>query len=190
MCELRCASRNRKRSVQILPPTRPVATPADLGAAETLGDLFLVGARGYYSRENKRGMYDDAIFIIHQQSALGFNANTDPSVFRPGIATLECGVWRYRIGIHGLSKPKSRQYEALVQAEPVLVTRDGGKAERGWFGINIHRGSRLTTSSLGCQTIWPDQWSEFITTVKLWMGDTGQKTVRYILMERQGTWQR
>jgi hypothetical protein len=45
------------------------------------------------------------------------------SAFRPGISALVTGLRQYRIGTHGLSKPKASQYTAHVQAAPVTVLR-------------------------------------------------------------------
>ena len=149
--------------------------------------VILVGKPGYYlsmgkAGQNDRGIYDDAIFLISPTAFVTFNANTDPSIFRPRIATLRPGKWLYKIGIHGLSKPKEQQYKALVQAAPVTVGRDGQGLDTGWFGINIHRGGRNSTSSLGCQTIPPDQWPEFIAIVEAEMKRHGQKTIPYVLL--------
>ncbi len=155
--------------------------------------VFLVGVRGYYEQSmgsplgNDRGLYDDAIFIMSRADFRAFNANTDPSRVRKGygfgakkgMAVLQPGVWQYKIGLHkGL-------YRALRQAGPVMVKRDGEPAylDRGWFGINIHKGGRNTTSSLGCQTLPPAQWEEFITTVSALTDRHHQKIIPYILIE-------
>jgi lysozyme len=59
-----------------------------------LEEVFLIGIRGYYQDSmgkpgiNDRGIYDDAICLLAPNLFLTFNANTDPSVYRPGIATL------------------------------------------------------------------------------------------------------
>lgn len=148
--------------------------------------VALVGCRGYYRKsadDNERGVYDDAIFIITPESFVAFNANVDPSVFRPRIATLQKGLWRYKVGIHGLSRPASQQYTALVQAAEVTVSRDQAEPETGWFGINIHRGSNSGTSSLGCQTIPPAQWPAFISMVQSELKRYGQKTIPYLLVD-------
>lgn len=153
----------------------------------------LLGSRGYFRDSmgvigrNDRGIYDDAIFLVTPTAFVSFNANCDPSVARDGIASLEAGhVYLYRIGIHGLSKPANQQYEALVQAGEVWVQRDGGKREKGYFGINIHRGGLNTTSSLGCQTIHPSQWAAFITLVDSELSRHGAKTIPYLLLAYQG----
>ena len=107
------------------------------------GKVHLVGVRGYFldsmgkKSQNDRGIYDDAIAIVSPSGILTFNANTDPATFRKRIANLKKGLWKYKIGIHGLSKPKSQQYKALVQADKVTVHRDQVGNDTGWFGINI-----------------------------------------------------
>lgn len=177
----------------ILPPAKPRLSSravrellAKHGATDAVA---LLGVRGYYRDtmgvpgDNDRGIYDDAIFLQAPSATLSFNANTDPSRYRTGIASLRCGTWRYRIGIHGLSKPRSEQYVALVQAAEVTVDRDNAPAETGWFGINIHRGGFNGTSSLGCQTIHPDQWRSFISTVQDLLRRNNQHTLPYTLIE-------
>ena len=157
-----------------------------LFAAGVRDKVAIVGCRGYYRKtadENERGVYDDAIFLVTPDAFVAYNANVDPSIFRPRIATLQKGLWRYKVGIHGLSKPAAQQYTALVQAGEVTVSRDGTKPETGWFGINIHRGSNNGTSSLGCQTIPPAQWDSFISTVRSELKRWEQKTIPYLLVD-------
>lgn len=178
----------------IVPLTRPELSHGlamtllkDAGVTEPVAVL---GRRGYYRDtmgapgENDRGIYDDAIAIVTPSAFVTFNANCDPSAFRPGVAVLKAGVWRYRLGIHGLSKPKARQYTALVQAAPVTVKRDGAGEETGYFGINIHRGGYNTTSSLGCQTTYPAQWDAFIALMKNEVARYAVQTFPYCLTER------
>lgn len=175
----------------IAPATRPRITRAEveklLARNRVERDVALVGIRGYYLNtlgapgQNDRGIYDDAICVISQQAFVTFNANVDPSVHRRAIAVLQPGVWLYKLGIHGLSRPKSQQYRALVQAAPVTVLRDGVGADSGWFGINIHRGGNTTTSSLGCQTLPPPQWPAFIALVESEMKRCSQTTIPYLL---------
>lgn len=176
----------------IVPTTRPKQTREEtekLLAQHGVADGFgLLGVRGYYLKtmgdpvKNDRGIYDDAIFLLSPATHQPFNANCDPSVTRPGIATLKPGSYLYRLGIHGLSKPKARRYEALIQASPVTVWRDGRAEDTGYFGINIHRGSRTQTSSLGCQTIYPTQWDEFMVWVKAELIRHGRVTIPYVLI--------
>lgn len=179
-----------KAKLPFLPPARP---KKDRAAIENLARLhgvtqpiYLVGIRGYYHDDhgdNERGIYDDAIFLVTPQSFVAFNANVDPSVFRRGIAKLKSGVWSYKVGTHGLSKPKDRQYTALVQAGVVTVQRDGQGEDTGEFGINIHRGGNTGTSSLGCQTIHPSQWDAFIGLVRSELGRANQRIIPYLLTQ-------
>jgi lysozyme len=175
----------------IQPPARPRISRKELQQLllehEVSSPVGLVGIRGYYrdsmgeAGTNDRGIYDDCIALVSPDTTATWNANVDPSVHRPGIASLVPGVWRYQIGIHGLSRPKDQQYKALVQAAPVLVHRDRKGHDRGWFGINIHRGGKGGTSSLGCQTIPPDQWPAFIALVEQEMRRNGLSQIPYLL---------
>jgi lysozyme len=185
----------------LLPTTRPEATRlevstklAAMGIDENRYHVHLLGVRGYNldamgeRGHNDRSMYDDAMFLITSTGFFRtFNANVDPSAYRNGVANLCPGTWLYKLGIHGITRPKFLQYEALVQAAEVEIVRDGSSArEKGWFGINIHRGGNFTTSSLGCQTIPPGQWNEFISTVKSQLDFHDQTILPYVLIERQG----
>ena len=121
----------------MLPAARPQQakskTQALLTKARVADEVALVGIRGYYRDsmgevgKNDRGIYDDAIFLISPNAYATFNANTDPSVKRQGIAVLKPGVHRYRKGKHGLSKPGGG-YPAHRPANPAEshpVTRAG-----------------------------------------------------------------
>lgn len=148
----------------------------------------LLAIRGYYLDTmgavgaNDRGMYDDAIFLVTPSTIHAYNANTDPSRDHPNVATLAPGVWLYRIGTHGLSKPLEKQYRALVQAADVTVTRSpDNHRDTGRFGINIHRGSLNSTSSEGCQTIYPLQWDGFIGDVASALHAAERNTIEYVL---------
>ena|SRR5436190_13112633 len=181
--------------MKIVPPSRPLQTRAQtdaLIAGRITIDpkhVYLLGVRGYYRDtmgapgKNDRGIYDDAIILRSPTSHVAFNANTDPSVARKHIAVLKAGVWMYQVGTHGLSKPKAQQYTALVQAGEVTVIRDQEGPDTGFFGINIHRGSVSGTSSLGCQTIFPDQCPAFIALVQSELKRAGQKIIPYVLVE-------
>lgn len=176
-----------------MPPARPRETREQISARlrerGIIEPVALYFRRGYYLRtmgnpvRNDRGIYDDAAFLVSPSAFLSWNANTDPSIRREGIAVLRPGVWRYRIGIHGLSRPRRDQYEALVQAARVTVRRDGVGDDTGWFGINIHRGENSTTSSIGCLTIPPAQWPEFIGAVKREMRKYTMPTLPVLLEE-------
>jgi lysozyme len=152
--------------------------------------VCLVGIRGYYSETfqpsgNQRGIYDDAIILISPSVHATFNANTDPSVYRKGIAVLKTGVHRFKKGNHGIAKPDGG-YPALRPAnakEELPVTRDKEGDSMG-VAINIHRGGYNSTSSAGCQTIYPAQWDSFINLVYGEMARYSQKTIPYLLTEK------
>lgn len=182
---------------KIVPPTKPKqgenATRALLVAAGVTADVALVGVRGYYrdtmgeEGKNDRGIYDDAIFLVSPTAYASFNANTDPSVRRPGIATLKPGVHLYKKGKHGISRGPG--YPALRPATPgeqLPVVRDGVTNPRPGVAINIHRGSINSTSSEGCQTIHPSQWAAFVSLVYAEMERHGAKRIPYLLIENQG----
>lgn len=157
--------------------------------------LTIVGIRGYFSSigptsNNDRNIYDDAIILRVPSLKIfsTFNGNTDPSSVHKGFGTakqtkgmavLKTGIWPvYRFDKHNGSQP----HEAICQrAEKVTVMRDGDPPypDTGNFGINIHRGGFTKTSSLGCQTIPPEQWDEFYhqasTAAKQLWGDDWKK---------------
>lgn len=156
--------------------------------------VVLVGKRGYFrdsmgaAGTNDIGIYDDAMFVYSPTAYSAFNANTDPSVRRKGIATLVPGVYSYKLGNHGISRPGGG-YPALRPAtknEELPVFRDGKPSDRPGVAINIHKGGYNTTSSEGCQTIYPDQWNAFYALLTGEMKRYGQKTVLYVLVEQQG----
>jgi lysozyme len=160
-----------------------------LRKAGVTDQLALLGVRGYFKDtmgeigKNDRGIYDDAIFVISPSAYVSFNANTDPSYYRDGVAVLLPGLYRYRKGKHGISKGSG--YPALRPAtkdEALPVMRDGKGISTGYH-INIHRGSNNSTSSLGCQTIPPSQWMAFQTLVYEQMDRYSQTTIPYLLIE-------
>jgi hypothetical protein len=182
----------------MIPKNRPQQkrqdTERQLKSAGVTDPVCLVGIRGYYRDSmgakgaNDRGIYDDAIILVSPNAHVAFNANVDPAgvginpKVRKGFASLATGVWRYKLGQHGLRS--GNPYKALVQGGPVTVNRDGGKAETGYFGINIHKGSVRSVSSEGCQTIPPAQWPAFITMVETEMRRNNAKTVSYVLTSK------
>jgi lysozyme len=95
------------------------------------------------------------------------------------MAQLKSGVYRYKIGQHGISR--GNPYKALVQAGPVTVMR-GDKEETGFYAINLHKGGRTTTSSEGCQTIPPQQWDAFIALTESELKRNNAKTLSYVLV--------
>ncbi len=198
----------------IIPGSKPQRTQAQLAQQltpfnidRTKHPFVVVGIRGYYKDTmgapgvNDRGMYDDAIFIDTPDTFAAFNGNTDPSKHRPGagfsdatkgIAKLKPGAWFvHKLDFH--NSTVHGPYRAICQRlGDITVIRDGknGKdyEDTGSFGINIHKGSYNGTSSLGCQTIHPDQWKSFISLAmdlaKRYFGDAWEKTViPYVLLE-------
>ena len=181
--------------MSIIPNSRPKLGEAKIRAllksSGVTSPVAIVGIRGYYSETfapsgNQRGVYDDAIFVVSPNSFAAFNGNTDPSVFRKGIATLSTGIIWYRKGKHGLSrKPPYVPYDALRPAtdgEHVLVTRDG--IAKPWPGtaLNIHKGGNNNTYSEGCQTLPPDQYSAFIRLAYSEMDRAKITKVPYLLV--------
>jgi lysozyme len=191
----------------ILPPNTPRLSSSELrqrieqfNIDRTVFPLIVVGIRGYYKtsmgnpENNDRGIYDDAIFIDTMNSTISYNANTDPYKVKKGqgfgnqkgMASLKAGCYF----VHRWDKHNGN-YFALCQREGVVtVIRDGNPdyEHTGNFGINIHKGGFNTTSSLGCQTIYPEQWGWFIKTIKVELQrffpiDWKTKIVPYILLE-------
>lgn len=133
--------------------------------------------------DNDFGIYDDAMFICTDLQFASFNANVDPTKYEGSTACLELGTWYFKIGTHGLNKTPEQRYQALVQADKVIVIRATGVREGGFFGINIHKGGIGSTGSLGCQTLYPTQWDNFIDLVKTILNKSGQSKIPYLLID-------
>jgi lysozyme len=154
--------------------------------------VVLVGIRGYYRDSmgkvgaNDRSIYDDALFIVSPTHFSAWNANTDPSAYRKGIASLEPGVHRYRKGNHGISRPGGGYpaFRPATKNEELPVSRDGVADPRPGVAINIHRGGYNTTSSEGCQTLPPAQWDRFYAALSGELKAHGQKDFPYVLVNQ------
>lgn len=183
--------------MKIIPPNRPLQPRANTQdlirtyAYDSPADQVVVlGVRGYYRDTmgkpgvNDRGIYDDALFIYSPTVHAAFNANTDPSVIRKGIASLVPGAYRYRPGKHGISRPGGGYpaFRPATKDEELPVTRDGVVNPRPGVAINIHKGGYGTTSSEGCQTIFPDQWAAFHALLMSELSRYNQKTFPYVLV--------
>lgn len=175
--------------------------------------VVLIGIRD--KTNNRINVYDDTLAILTPTGFTAVNGNVDPSVNRPGIATLQPGVYKYKIGIHGIhhldlehsaadkaiydlmlktgEDPKHIEgrilpYWAFRQAGPVKLLRggktapemDGWPADPAW--IDIHCGGYNTTSSEGCQTVFPDFWPHFRSFGFAAMREANQEYVQYILI--------
>jgi len=161
---------------------------------QPLPALYLVGIPGYYWRTmgdpavNDRGIYDDAFFIVSPNVFASFNGNADPSIQKRGIATLLPGVYPYRPGNHGISRPGGG-YPAFRPGRtsdiPLPVRRDGEAtvpSARPGIAINIHRGALRSTSSEGCQTVPPAQWDAFHSLLSAEMKRAGVRWFEYLLL--------
>ena len=130
--------------------------------------VIVVAIRGYNldmgkDDVNDRRIYDDAHFIVTPRGMVKFNGNTDPNGYRKGygkgsskgMACLDEGVWFFGRGPH-----KGRP--AFRQAVPFRVIRDGNPPypHTGYHAINWHDGGQSSTSSLGCQTNRPSDFSK------------------------------
>jgi len=179
----------------IVPASRPQQkreiTERYLLKAGVKDSVALLGVRGYYLNtmgargKNDRSIYDDAIFVISPTCYVSYNANTDPSFFRKGVAVLIEGLYRYKKGNHGISRGKG--YPALRPAtknEALPVMRDELGLSTG-YNINIHRGGTNSTSSLGCQTIHPSQYDSFINLVYGEMNRYKQTEIPYLLVAQK-----
>jgi len=155
-------------------------------------DFYVLGVRNYYTDSfdpggSGRGLYDDAIFVVSPDTFASFGANTDPSFFRKGVASLMPGWYPYRPGKHGISRPGGGYpaFRPATRGEALPVIRDGesGRSQRDGIAINIHRGGNNATSSEGCQTIHPAQWDAFHALVTMELKKYRQKSFWYGLIE-------
>lgn len=191
--------------MMILPWSKPKATRERVIAAarrqwhldqrkqqtqRALPELFVCGVRGYYRDTmgqpgvNDRNLYDDALFVVGPDTFAGFHGNTDPSPFRPGVATLIPGCYPYRPGMHGISKGNGYPaFRPATHGERLPVTRDGSDEITTGVALNIHRGGWKNTSSLGCQTIHPAEWTAFHALLHHALKNTQLKRFWYILTE-------
>jgi lysozyme len=177
----------------MLPPSRPRLASSEVEKIihrhKVIDPVVVVGIRGYYCQsmgdpaKNDRGIYDDAIFVWSLSPVCAaFNGNTDPSRFRPGIASLVEGVHRYRRGMHGISRGNPYPaFRPATKGEALPVRRDGETEISDGIAINLHRGGNSTTSSEGCQTIPPVQWDAFYSLLDGEMKRHKVSTFPYIL---------
>jgi hypothetical protein len=168
---------------------------APFGIDRSKFPVVIVGYRGYYKNsmgvpgKNDIGIYDDAVFIDSPNITAAFNANTDPSVLRPGMATVKSNMvfYAHTIDYH---RGKNLPYLAVCQrAGSVRVIRAGNPPyEDEGRGCNIHRGGYQTTGSEGCTTVYPDQWDSFISAVvdqakRYFGGKWKTSIIPYVILE-------
>jgi lysozyme len=159
-----------------------------------------MGAKG----KNDRSIYDDAFFVVTPTVFAAFNGNTDPSIYREGVATLKCPqvIW-YKPGIHRAGSPGG--HPAFRQDAPVIVFRDwtqkfkvgvvhkkygvclgdGYWTDAGfsdYFWTNNHRGGYKGTSSLGCLTVPPQQWDAYYNLIMSELKRHGLKRFQMVLI--------
>ncbi len=140
------------------------------------GKVAVLHIRDYYldtigkPGKGDRNTYDDASWIILADRCIAFNFSTDPSAYRRGMATLVSPVSWIIPGKHKILSPSG--YAAFRQFRNVKVVRDDFGEETGYFGINLHRGGVLGTSSEGCMTVPPLQWKEYRDTIYRALGVT------------------
>lgn len=174
--------------MNIINYSRPKTTRSEIEHILALkcvqGKVVVVGVRGL-SGKNQIGIYDDGIFIVTPTNFWGYPANVDPSVHKHSIASLKPGKYLYKPGPHGVTfHREGYPYPAFVQADQVVVRRDGQSGDyKGWFGINIHRGGRTSTSSAGCQTVPPNLWDDFHSRLLAELKSAGLVNFTYLLVD-------
>ena len=156
--------------------------------------FHLVGVR---SAANEKNKFDDTMYLVNGLIMTPFSCTTNPgthwlkNLMNPkGTAVLKPGQYvdSWKIGMH------QGKYEALTQAKPITVYRDGNKndlaeessvEQTGLFGINIHRANPNAVSSIidkwsaGCQVLNdPKQFATLLAACKA----SKQKAFTYTLL--------
>ena len=141
----------------------------------------------------------DTFILVNGDTTTEYSCTTRPGSYyllhllNPnGAAVLKAGQYldTWILGLH------RGKYEAWVQAKPVTVYRDqdldmqaeeGGKEDKGLFGIDIHRSNEFTLSKLvdkysaGCQVFAnPENFRNFVELSH----KSGQKYFTYTLLEQ------
>jgi len=156
--------------------------------------LHVVGVR---SKANEKNKFDDMMYLINGPMQQIFTCTTNPgthwlkNLLNPsGCAVLKPGQYvdSWKLGLH------QGKYEALVQAKPITVYRDGdkddtaeeqGKEDTGMFGINIHRANPSAISSIidkwsaGCQVL--NDFKQYATLIAACKA-SGKKAFTYTLL--------
>jgi lysozyme len=149
------------------------------------GKVAVLAIRDYYldtigkPGKGDRNTYDDAAWIMLGDRCVPYNFSTDPSAWRRGMATLKPGLWWMIPGKHKAQSASG--YEAFRQWGNFTVIRDDQGEHTGYFGINLHRGGFNGTSSEGCQTVPPLQWTDFRETIRKALGVSLLDFMKHIL---------
>lgn len=161
----------------------------DKGLSDAVKDqpFYLVGIRGYYTKTfgdplvNDRIYYDDALIIAGRGVYITFNFNTDPSIFKKGVAVLKANEV-YEVVRHN---HKGNALYPALQIVKDIVIRDGSTApDIGRHGINFHWDyEHYSKFSLGCQTLPKSQWDEFQRLVYDLMRVDKLTTIKYVLID-------
>ncbi len=140
----------------------------------------ILGIRGYYKNTmgrpgvNDRNIHDDAFFVTYPGGMYATVGNTDPSIYKPGIAVLvpgvyECVKWKHK-----------RILPALQIIEDRLLRDGQKKIDVGRHGINFHFGE---TGSLGCQTMPKANFKVFQPLVYKLMDQFGKERIKFVLID-------
>ena len=171
-------------------------------------NLNIIGIRSNNAEPNR---FDDMIIVLYRDEEFNWQifkaeATTDPGrywLLNPmnidGTAILTEGQHKgaWVIGLH------KGKYKALVQrTNEVTVYRDRNRDNKldfdknsiqsGYFGINIHRASKIHLTlhvdkwSAGCQVIQDsEKFDEFISLCKKQVTHTGYKTFSYTIINEE-----
>ena len=156
--------------------------------------FHIIGVR---SKANEKNKFDDNLYLVNGPIMFPYTATTNPgthwlkNLLNPkGAAVLKPGQYvdSWKLGMH------QGKYQALTQAKPITVYRDGDKddvaeetkvEQTGLFGINIHRANPSAISSIidkwsaGCQVLNnPKEFQHLISTCK----NSGKSTFTYTLL--------
>lgn len=156
---------------------------ASAGVDLSIEFAAILGIRGYYKRtmgdpdRNDRNIYDDAFFVTAPGVFFATIGNTDPSIYRPGVAVLVPGVY-------DCVKHRHKGQYAALQIVLDRLLRDGSKKiDVGRHGINFHYGSIARTGSLGCQTMPKPNFQTFQPMVYRLMDHYGKERIKYALID-------
>lgn len=156
-------------------------------------------------RDDGGGEYRDTIGLITPERFIVCEGSTGPAAASgacEGRATLIPGFHpMWRLDLHkGLYRAFcQRQAECVVHRDGTSDYRPGCRHEgwglclggglwRGWFGINLHRGSRTGISNDGCQIVPEPDWTTLITLAvhearRIWQDEWDQRTIPYVLID-------